>query len=365
MAQKLVSRRIKLYEIVDFENKEKLKEYTTFLEEHDRCNFQQSVEWGNVKESWKKYVVLSKTEDGTIQGAQMIWVRNIPIFGNMMYAPRGPICDIHNEDVLEDLTNGANELAKQNKAFVYRCEPEVEKGDESYREIMLKLGYEIKDDSKDFKEEIQPRCVFKLDIKGKTKDQLFEKFHTKTRYNIRLATKKGVQIKEGTREDLEPFHKIMIETGKRDGFVTRSLEYFQKMWDELVPTGHMKLLMAYTEDGTPIAGIIPIIYGRKVWYLYGASSNQYRNIMPNYLLQWTMIQEAVDRKADVYDFRGVPSNTDPEHPNGLYRFKKGFNADYIEFIGEVFIPYRPAVYNMYKLSEKGFRVVRKIKRGIK
>jgi len=63
----------------------------------------------------------------------------------------------------------------------------------------------------------------------KTKDQLFEKFHTKTRYNIRLATKKGVQIKEGTREDLEPFHKIMIETGKRDGFVTRSLEYFQTM----------------------------------------------------------------------------------------------------------------------------------------
>ena len=103
----------------------------------------------------------------------------------------------------------------------------------------------------------------------------------------------------------------------------------------------------------------------KAIYLYGASSNHKRNLMPNYLLQWTMIQEAVDRKADVYDFRGVPSNTDPEHPNGLYRFKKGFNADYIEFIGEVFIPYRPAVYNMYKLSEKGFRVVRKIKRGIK
>ncbi len=351
--------------ILNLSDKEDQELYTDFLSNHDRCNFQQSLEWGNVKTSWIKEVVASYDDKDKIRGTLMIWVRKIPIFGNIMYAPRGPVCDIHNEEVLQDLTDGAHDLAQKYKAFVLRCEPEVVKDDNIYREIMSKIGYEIKDDSKDFKDEIQPRCVFKLDIKGKTADQLFEAFHSKTRYNIRLATKKGVQIKEGTRDDLGDFHKIMLETGKRDGFITRSLEYFQKMWDEMVPNGHMKLLMAYNSEGTPIAGIIPIMYGNKVWYLYGASSNSYRNIMPNYLLQWTMIQEAVERKAVVYDFRGVPSVVDEEHPNGLYRFKKGFNADFTEFIGEVYMPYKPAVYNMYKFAEKSFRTLREIKSKFK
>ena len=351
--------------ILDLNKEEERKLYTDFLTNHERCNFQQSLEWGNVKTSWIKEVVISESDDGTIRGSLMIWVRKIPIFGYMMYAPRGPVCDIHNEEVLQDLTDGAQELSKKYKAFVLRCEPEVVKQDDEYRELMLKIGYEIKDDSKDFKDEIQPRCVFKLDIKDKTENQIFEAFHSKTRYNIRLAMKKGVQIKEGTRDDLVDFHKIMIETGKRDGFITRALEYFQKMWDELVPTGHMKLLMAYNEEGTPIAGILPIMYGNKVWYLYGASSNSYRNIMPNYLLQWTMIQEAIKMGADVYDFRGVPSVVDEEHPNGLYRFKKGFNAEFTEFIGEVYMPYKPLINNLYRFSEKAFRTLREIKSKLK
>ncbi len=80
----------------------------------------------------------------------------------------------------------------------------------------------------------------------------------------------------------------MVETGSRDGFIIRPLEYFEKMYDELAPK-HMKLLMAYYED-KPISGIIPIMYGNKTWYLYGASSNSHRNLMPNYLLQWEMIK---------------------------------------------------------------------------
>ena len=155
----------------------------------------------------------------------------------------------------------------------------------------------------------------------------------------------------------------MIETGERDNFIIRSLEYFEKMYDEMVPN-HMKLLMAYHED-KPIAGIIPIMYGNKVWYLYGASSNKHRNLMPNYLLQWTMIQEAIKRGADMYDFRGVSGVVDESHPQyGLYRFKKGFNADFTEFIGEIFIPYKPLVYKMYKFSEKAFRTLRTLKKKL-
>ena len=217
---------------------------------------------------------------------------------------------------------------------------------------------------KNFKDEIQPRFVFRLDISGKTEDEIFSAFHQKTRYNVRLATKKGVVVKEGNREDLKAFHDIMVETGKRDDFVIRSLEYFQRMYDELVPGGHMKLLMAYHED-KPIAGIIPIIYGKNVWYLYGASSNSHRNLMPNYLLQWTMIKEAISRGANMYDFRGVSGVVDENHPQyGLYRFKKGFNAEFTEFIGEVYIAYKPLMYKLYKISEKAYRTLRKIKKKI-
>ncbi len=337
--------------------------YTEFLEKNDRCNFQQSLEWGNVKTSWKKEVILSEDADGNIVGSLCVWIRKIPIFGNIMYSARGPVCDIHNEEVIKDLVKGSDELAKKYNAFVLRVEPDVLKSDDVFRDIISRNKFKIKDDSKDFKDEIQPRFVFKLDIKGKTEDEIFAAFHQKTRYNIRLATKKGVVIKEGTRDDLKEFHKIMVETGERDNFIVRSLSYFEKMYDEMAPK-HMKLLMAYYED-EPIAGIIPIMYGKKTWYLYGASSNKHRNLMPNYLLQWTMIKEAIANGCDVYDFRGVSGVVDENHPQyGLYRFKKGFNADFTEFIGEIFIPYKPIRYRLYKFAEKAFRTLRTIKKKI-
>ena len=228
---------------------------------------------------------------------------------------------------------------------------------------LLNLGYKIKDNAKDFKDEIQPRYVFRLDIKGKTEEEIMAGFHQKWRYNIRLAAKKGVEVREGTREDLKAFHKIMVETGSRDGFIIRPLEYFEKMYDNLAPE-HMKLLMAYY-DNEPISGVIPIFYGNKTWYLYGASSNKHRNLMPNYLLQWEMIKMAIARHDDIYDFRGVSGVVDETHPQyGLYRFKKGFGGKFTEFLGEIYIPYKPITYKLYRFSEKLFRTLRQIKRKI-
>lgn len=347
-----------------FVTKETENEYTEFLEKHDRCNFQQSLEWGKVKTAWTKEVVLAEDEDGKIIGSICVLIRKVPIFGNMMYSSRGPVCDIHDKKVLEQLTEGVKELSKKYKVFVFRMEPDIKKDDNEFRKIVEEIGYKVKDDAKDFKDEIQPRFVFRLDIKDKTEDEILAGFHQKTRYNIRLATKKGVVVKEGSREDLKDFHKIMVETGSRDGFIIRPLEYFEKMYDELAPK-HMKLLMAYYED-KPISGIIPIMYGNKTWYLYGASSNSHRNLMPNYLLQWEMIKQAIANKHDMYDFRGVSGVVDESPPQyGLYRFKKGFGAEFTEFIGEVYLPFKPLVYKMYKFAEKSFRTLRDWKRRIK
>jgi lipid II:glycine glycyltransferase (peptidoglycan interpeptide bridge formation enzyme) len=341
------------------------KEYKEFLSNHERCNFQQSLEWAEVKSAnWKSEVILAENEKNEIIGSLCVLIRKMPIFGNIMYASRGPVCDIHNEDVLKQLTKGARDLAKKYNAIVLRIEPDILKEDKEFRKIITDLGYKIKDDAKDFKDEIQPRFVFRLDIKGKTEDEIMAGFKQKWRYNIRLASKKGVKIKEGTREDLKDFHKIMIETGARDGFIIRPLEYFEKMYDCLGPD-HIKILMAYYEE-KPISGVIPIFYGNKTWYLYGASSNEHRNLMPNYLLQWEMIKMAIARKDDVYDFRGVSGVVDENHPQyGLYRFKQGFGATFTEFIGEIYIPFKPLKYKMYKFSEKAFRTFRQIKRKIK
>ena len=343
------------------ETKADEEEYTRFLESNERCNFQQSIEWSKVKTSWKREVILAEDSSKKIIGSLMVLIRKIPIFGNIMYSSRGPICDIHNIEVLKQLTEGAKLLAKKYNAIVLTIEPDIKSDDTAFRNIMQELGYQIKDDAKNFREEIQPRYVFRLDTKGKNEDEIFKNFHSKTRYNIRLATKKGVTVKEGTREDLKEFHKIMVTTGIRDGFITRPLEYFERMYDCLGPE-HIKLLMAYYE-GKPISGVIPIMYGNKTWYLYGASSNEHRNLMPNYLLQWEMIKIALARKSDIYDLRGVPGIAD--NSNGLYRFKKGFGAEYTEFIGEVYIPFKPLTYKLYKISEKAFRNLRALKLKIK
>ena len=335
--------------LVTEENKQA---YQEFVENHERSNFQQSMEWSKVKQSWRNEILIVEDKNGNIIGSISILIRKIPFFGNMMYAPRGPVCDIHNKEVLQELTQSLQELAKRENAFVLKMEPDIESKDTEFRKIAEELGYKIKDDAKNFSEEIQPRYVFKLNIKDKTKDEVFQNFHSKTRYNIRLGLKKGVVVKEGNREDLKDFHKIMLETGKRDGFLTRPLEYFETMYDALVPKGYMKLLMAYYED-KPIAGIIPIIYGNKTCYLYGASSNSHRNLMPNYLLQWQAIQDAIERKQDVYDFRGVSGVVDENHPQyGLYRFKKGFGADFTEYIGELYIPFKKTTYHAYQIADK-------------
>lgn len=132
---------------------------------------------------------------------------------------------------------------------------------------------------------------------------------------------------------------------------------------------HAKLLMAYYE-GRPVSGIFNIDYGNKVWYLYGASSNEHRNLMPNYLLQWEGIKYAISKGKDMYDFRGVCGIIDESHPQyGLYRFKKGFNAEFTEFIGEIYLNFKPITYKLYKISEKLFKkargIVRKLKGEIK
>lgn len=329
------------------------KEYKEFLLETKKCNFQQSIEWSNLKEFWKKRLVVSRNEEGKIVGGVLLWIRSIKLVGTIIYVARGPVCDSHDRKVLEDLTKQMKQIAKEENAMAILMEPDILDEDTEFKKIAKDLGYKIDDNSKSFKDQINPRFVFRLNLEGKTEEQLLKEFHQKTRYNVRYAKRKGVEIYEGTKDDLKDFQRIMEETGKRDDFGIRNLEYFEKMYDYMGKE-HFKLLMAKHEEDV-IAGIILITYGNKVWYLYGASSNTKRNLMPNYLLQWNGIKYAKEYGADIYDFRGVPGVIEGEkdHPQyGLYRFKKGFNADFTEFVGQVYLPIKPLTYKFFMWGQK-------------
>ena len=290
-------------------------ELLNFLQENKKSHFLQSPEWAKVKTEWRNEFIIVKDENGNIKGTMSILLRKVPIFKKyIMYAPRGFVCDIDDKKTLKELTRRAKEIAKKYKAFIFRLDPDVSKDNKEFKELMLDLGYKTKENIKNIDQVIQPKYVFRLNLKDKTEDELLASFNQKTRYNIRLAIKKGVTVRTGTKEDLKVFYDIMKETGSRDNFFIRPIEYFEKLYDEMSPN-HVKLIIA-EHEGNPIAAVMPIMYGNKVWYLYGGSSNKYRNLMPNYLLQFEMMKWGLENKCEIYDFRGVSgfkNENDPQY----------------------------------------------------
>lgn len=335
-------------------------QYTCFIQNHPKGHILQSLEWARVKEeSWRSLHVMVEDE-GKIKAAMLLLLRPLPLIGkNMIYSPRGPVCDLHDFETLKFLVDNVRKLARRLNAIMLKIDPDISIKDQEVVNNLKKLGFIQNMEALNF-EAIQPRFVFRLDITPSL-DELLAKFHSKTRYNIRLAQRKGVKMRLGDREDLKEFHRIMEITGLRDGFVVRSLEYFERMYDCLKPKGLMELALAEYE-GKVIAGIICLFFGKKCWYLYGASSNEHRNTMPNYLLQWEMIKLAKERGCTLYDFRGVSGDLNPENPlYGLYRFKKGFSGEFTEFIGEYDLVFSPFWYLMF---QKGVPVFRDIRRKV-
>ncbi|WP_458862419.1 lipid II:glycine glycyltransferase FemX [Acidaminobacterium chupaoyuni] len=346
--------------MIEAVTKTNLAEYEAFIQKHPKGHFLQSSEWGKVKESWKWEAILCRDDEGRVCGSLAVLIRKVPVLPyTLMYAGRGPVCDSHDEETLRQLTQGAKDLAARYKAYALMMDPDIESDDLEFISIMKKLGYHHKEAGKNF-EGVQPNYVFRLDVKDKTEEELMAEFHQKTRYNIRLAGRKGVSVMlcdETTLPQMLPhFARIMKETGQRDGFITRSEEYFANLMKYLGE--HARLYMALYND-KPVAGTLAIHFGNKVWYLYGASSNEYRNVMPNYLLQWSMIRWALETGSEIYDFRGVSGDLTPENPlYGLYLFKKGFGGKLTEFCGEFEYLYKPAVNTAVNLGMKTMRGAR-------
>ena len=343
-----------MYELI---TKDTLQEYEAFVQSHPKGNFAQSWLWSKQKPMWHWEAIAVRGEDGAIKGTLAVMIRKMPVVGRtIMYGCRGPVCDLDDRETFAQLLEGAKDLAKQHKSYVIKLDPDVPSSNTDFAAMLREFGFQSKEGGKNF-EAIQPRYVFRLNVDGKTEEELQAGFHQKWRYNIRVAVKKGVEVKICGKEMVPAFADLMLTTGVRDGFVTRQPEYFAAMLDNLGE--HCRLYMAFYE-GRPIAGTLAIHYGDKVWYLYGASSNEDRNLMPNYLLQWEMIRWAVETGCRIYDFRGVSGDISEDNPlYGLYRFKKGFGGDFTEFVGEMDLVLNKCIYVLLEKGTSLFKDLRK------
>ena len=342
----------------EFITEKTLPEYEAFVQSHPKGNFAQSYLWGKQKPMWQWDAIAVRGEDGAIRGSLAVMTRKVPGIGRtLMYGCRGPVCDLDDRETFSQLLDGAKALAKKYKSYVIKIDPDVPSSNTAFSSMLQSFGFRAKEGGKNF-EAIQPRYVFRLNVEGKTEEELLANFHQKWRYNIRLAERKGVTVRICGKEMVPAFSDLMLTTGVRDGFVTRKPEYFAAMLDNLGE--HARLYMAFDPNDTPIAGTLAIHYGDKVWYLYGASSNEHRNLMPNYLLQWCMIQWAVETNCRIYDFRGVSGDVSEDNPlYGLFRFKQGFGGDFTEFVGEMDLVLSPVIYWAVEHGTSVFKELRK------
>jgi peptidoglycan pentaglycine glycine transferase (the first glycine) len=173
----------------------------------------------------------------------------------------------------------------------------------------------------------------------------------KCRYNIRLAEKKGVMVRPWN--DIAGFHHMMSVTGARDEFGVHSLEYYRRAHHLLHQAGLAELLVA-EYAGRPLAALMVCARGKSSWYLYGASTEEERNRMPAYLLQWEAMRWAKAHGAEQYDLWGVPDEdeatleagfeTRRDGLWGVYRFKRGFGGEVKRAGGALDRVYHPLLY---------------------
>lgn len=351
--------------ILDKNNNEQVKKYEEFIKKYNGASLMQSINWAKSKFGWKsEYVYLEK--DGNIIAAMSILLEKVPYMNTyLMYSPRGPVCDISDIDLVKQLVKEAEKLKAKYNAFLLKFDPNI-KYDEEIEKIYLENGFKVLNKNVNKDKLIQPLHDMILYMDGYTPDELMKTFSEKTRYNIRLAKRKGVESYfSRDKKDLDIFYELYKITAVRDRLVCRSYEYFETLLNNY-NENELRIYITKNE-GDYLSAALAFCYGGELFYLYGASSNKKRNLMPNYLMQWNMINWGIQNGCSKYNFGGV-LNLDPD--NGLYKFKIGFckKDGVTEYIGEIDKPYNKFVYYIYTdvlpIIKKIKRFFRNVKRNI-
>ncbi|GJQ53129.1 MAG: hypothetical protein HKUEN02_19760 [Anaerolineaceae bacterium] len=316
-----------------------LAEWSYFLSAYPNAHILQTGEWGELKSAfgWKPVRVVS----GNI-GAQILF-RKLPLGFTIGYIPKA--VNSNQLSVNSDrFWREVDSVCRNHRAIFLKLEPDLW-GDQQLETLNLKLETSPHN--------IQPPRTILINIKD-DEDTILARMKQKTRYNIRLAEKKGVTVRAW--DDIESFHKMMLVTGGRDGFGVHSLEYYKRAYELLQPKGLGEILLAEYE-GKPLAALFVARNGNRAYYLYGASTDEERNRMPTYLLQWEAMKWAKARGCEEYDLWGVPdedeatleANFESRHDGlwGVYRFKRGFGGELKRAAQAMDRVYNPILYWAY------------------
>lgn len=330
-----------------------------FLKQINRAPFQQSWSWGDFRQAAGSTPVrLAVVEDQKVIGVALAF-HDVWRFGqSTLTILSGPVVDpkLPSQkfiEALDLLLKGLVSLAKERHVIFFHIEMPVEQASTVLADKLTKtLGFSAT-------RALQPTDTIVLDL-HQTSDQLLGAMHEKTRYNIRLAEKKGVQISSTSgleaRSDLKDFLQLNKQTTIRDRFASHAPMYYEAMLQRLPPE-MIKVYVAKFEEQTIAANIV-ITFGNTTTYVHGASGNLHRNVMAPYLLQWRQIRDAQISGSRWYDFFGIET---PERPRtsraggswvGITRFKQGFNGRVVSFVGAYELPLRRSWYRILSIRRK-------------
>ena len=281
----------------------------------------QSWEWGEFRKSWGNQLVRFSFGQVTLH--------RIP------FTPFKVGALIKGPAPTKTMIDELKKLAKKEKVIFVKLEPNVLKNGKA-----IKL---LKDSGAVPGRRLFTPTTFLIDL-AKSEDELLASFHSKTRYNIRLAQKQGVSVTEDNSDSaFEKYLSLTEETAKRQGFYAHSKKYHRLMWEQLKPAGIAHLLVAKYKGETITAWIL-FTWRDFLYYPYGASTNKYKNVMSNNLMMWEAIRFGKNMGLTTFDLWGR------EEGKGFTRFKEGYNPKVIEFLGTWDLPTSP-LYWPYRTAE--------------
>ena len=335
----------------------------------------QTREWGEVKAriGWQPYYYIWIEDSGRLSliqvtggvnlptgkpvSAALVLLRTVNLAGfslRVLYIPKGPLLDWRNDFVRQGVIADLAKIARDLHAIFIKIDPDVVLGrgipvgeaseecqqGQSIEKELHQMGWLPS------AEQVQFRNTVLLDL-TRSEDEILAAMKQKTRYNVRLAERKGVTIRTGTERDIPQLYQMYAETSVRDGFVIRDAAYYQYTWGKFIRSGLANPLLAEV-DGEIIAGLILFVFANKAWYLFGMSRESHRDKMPNYLLQWAAIRQAKAAGCASYDLWGAPDTFDENDSMwGVYRFKEGLGGTVIRTIGAWDFPVKPGIYRWY------------------
>jgi lipid II:glycine glycyltransferase (peptidoglycan interpeptide bridge formation enzyme) len=316
-----------------------LIEWQTFVHTHLGMHLLQTGEWGELKAAfgWKAVRIIN----GEV-GAQVLF-RKLPLGFTLGYIPKPSFI---NQSLIDNkpFWSEVDLICTKHRAIFCKLEPD--RWENENRKLMTETWSLSRYN-------IQPPRTIVVDIQD-SEEAIMARMKQKCRYNIRLAEKKGVTVRPW--DDLYTFYKMLQLTGGRDGFGVHSVEYYQRAYQLFYPIGKCELLVAEFE-GKALAALMVFACGYRAWYVYGASTDEERNRMPTYLLQWEAMRWAKARGCREYDLWGVPdedesqleANFENRHDGlwGVYRFKRGFGGELKRATQALDRVYYPWLYELY------------------